>query len=132
MNNKATVTVNSKRAEVPLGTLLSALIENDTPCGGHGSCGKCKVYADGALSAYSEIEEKMLSEAERRAGIRLACQTKILGDAEIIFGKAEGGADALRGAEVAPWRGSATAKRRRKIRSRPEKNLDRRAAFVLK
>lgn len=42
-------------------------------CGGRGVCGKCAVNVTGALSAPDE--------AEQRLGKRLACRTRLLGDA---------------------------------------------------
>lgn len=42
------------------------------PCGGRGRCGNCAVRAEGTLSALTPAEEK--------AGTRLSCQTKLLGD----------------------------------------------------
>lgn len=48
-----------------------------TPCGGKGLCGKCRVEADGALSP-STAEETAL-------GTRLACRTRLLGDAAVTL-----------------------------------------------
>lgn len=45
------------------------------PCGGRGRCGNCAVRAEGTLSAFTPAEEK--------AGSRLSCQTKLLGDAAV-------------------------------------------------
>lgn len=42
------------------------------PCGGRGTCGKCSVCVSGCVSQPTE--------AERAAGVRLACQTVLLGD----------------------------------------------------
>ena len=47
------------------------------PCGGLGKCGKCAVTLDGAVSAPNEAEQK--------AGVRLACQARILGDAQVFL-----------------------------------------------
>ena len=43
------------------------------PCGGRGACGKCAVELRGAVSEPNA--------AELRAGVRLACQALLLGDA---------------------------------------------------
>lgn len=43
------------------------------PCGGRGTCGKCAVYLEGAVSAPNE--------SELHAGHRLSCQAKLLGNA---------------------------------------------------
>ena len=47
------------------------------PCGGLGKCGKCAVTLTGAVSQPNEAEQK--------AGIRLACQAEILGDAQVFL-----------------------------------------------
>jgi len=49
-------------------------------CGGKGKCGKCKIKVIGETSPPSEIEKKFLTPKEIREGIRLACQTKVLGN----------------------------------------------------
>ncbi len=62
----------------------SAGIAVSTPCGGKGTCGKCRVRVlGGEFSAPSAQERKLLSADELEAGVRLACQTLVLGDAEI-------------------------------------------------
>lgn len=48
-----------------------------SPCGGRGVCGKCAVMLDGAVSDPTPSELK--------AGVRLACQAVVLGDAEVIL-----------------------------------------------
>ena len=45
------------------------------PCGGRGFCGKCAVEVTGAVSQPNDVELK--------AGVRLACQTVILGDCQV-------------------------------------------------
>lgn len=47
------------------------------PCGGLGKCGKCAVTLYGEVSAPNEAEEK--------AGVRLACQAVLLGDAQVYL-----------------------------------------------
>lgn len=47
------------------------------PCGGRGTCGKCAVTLQGAVSAPNE--------AEQRAGHRLSCQARLLGNASVIL-----------------------------------------------
>ena len=47
------------------------------PCGGRGVCGKCAVLPSGQISPPSPAEQK--------AGARLACQTVLLGDSEVIL-----------------------------------------------
>ena len=47
------------------------------PCGGLGKCGKCAVTLSGEVSASNE--------AEAAAGLRLACQAQILGNAQVFL-----------------------------------------------
>ncbi|WP_371379520.1 ASKHA domain-containing protein [Sporomusa aerivorans] len=54
----------------------------EAPCDGRGTCGKCQVKAAGALSVPNETERKWL-EQQQTQGLRLACQAKILGPAEV-------------------------------------------------
>lgn len=77
-----TLKYNGKEIKVPKGTLISSAIYSDTPCGGHGRCGKCRVIAIGELSPISENERKLLGE-ELGRGVRLACCTRIEEDCEI-------------------------------------------------
>ena len=50
------------------------------PCGGRGKCGKCAVEVSGCLSQPTA--------AEVAAGARLACQTTLLGDAQVTLPEA--------------------------------------------
>jgi uncharacterized 2Fe-2S/4Fe-4S cluster protein (DUF4445 family) len=83
MSNTATVKLNGKYVTAERGNRLSSVIHGELPCGGHGKCGKCKVYAKGALSPLSETELLHLTSEEISSGIRLACLTSILGDCEV-------------------------------------------------
>ncbi|MBC7186558.1 MAG: DUF4445 domain-containing protein [Calditrichaeota bacterium] len=53
--------------------------EIEAPCGGTGTCGKCRVRVSGAVSDPTKEERALLDPDELRAGIRLACQTAIYG-----------------------------------------------------
>ncbi len=65
-------------APAPLGELLEkAGASPARPCGGRGQCGKCTVTVMGSLSAPTE--------SELRARSRLACQTVLLGDAQVYL-----------------------------------------------
>ena len=86
MNNKAntvTVTVNGRQISAAVGSVLSEVINGEKPCGGHGSCGKCKVTVKGELSAPTENELKLLTDEELVSGARLSCMARVLGDCEI-------------------------------------------------
>lgn len=56
----------------------------DTPCGGAGTCGKCKVRFETEAPSPTATEVVRLTAAERDAGWRLACQTRLLQDACIM------------------------------------------------
>ena len=70
--------------------LLSSLLTKigfapDMPCGGKQRCLKCKVIATGALSPLSAREEQLLTEDEKKRGIRFACMATALGDVEVTL-----------------------------------------------
>lgn len=65
-----TVTQLLTRLEIPL----------DNPCGGHGRCGKCRVYARGDLLAPESEEREKLTAQELDAGVRLACRAVLCGE----------------------------------------------------
>lgn len=61
--------------------LKDMLIKNglysDFPCGGRGDCKKCAVNVSGKISDPTE--------AEKQAGLRLACQTVLYGDTTVVL-----------------------------------------------
>ena len=76
----STLKLNQKRITFTPPMRLSELLEREGishphPCGGRGTCGKCAVRIEGALSP--------LTAAELKAGTRLSCQTTLLGDATL-------------------------------------------------
>ncbi len=79
------ITVNEKDS------LLSILRKEGcvvhSPCGGNGTCGKCKVTAKGEFSDISAAELRHLTYEEIMAGVRLACKTTVLGDFEVMLPK---------------------------------------------
>jgi len=51
----------------------------DAPCGGKGTCGKCKIYLNkGELGDITAAERKKLTEEELENGCRLACKATVL------------------------------------------------------
>lgn len=60
------------RGESVLSALRRAGIELESPCGGEGVCGKCRVRVE-APEAVAETPHRRLSPAEARQGWRLAC-----------------------------------------------------------
>ncbi len=75
----------SRIADLPPYRAIAAM-----PCGGRSVCGKCKVQAEGALSAPDAAERETLTSDELAAGIRLACHARILGDCRITLPDAAG------------------------------------------
>lgn len=70
----------------PAGTRLVHIIDPshlDTPCGGGGRCGKCRVRVQGLVSPPREQERLLLGEKELRDGVRLACLTSAEGDCTV-------------------------------------------------
>jgi len=55
-------------------------------CGGKGTCGKCRVHVKplGAVNKPTAAERSLLTIKNRKAGFRLACQTKVIGKQDII------------------------------------------------
>ena len=85
---KITFLPDKKNIEVNKGTTILETLERagisiDTPCGGKGICGKCKIIVTKGINTITSIEEKLLSEEEIRKGFRLACQTKVFEDSII-------------------------------------------------
>jgi len=65
----------------------------DAPCGGKGTCGKCRIRVrEGDVSPVTPEEEKLLSAEDLSRGIRLACKTKVNGPAVIELEKTVGAA----------------------------------------
>ncbi|HHW10497.1 MAG TPA: DUF4445 domain-containing protein [Firmicutes bacterium] len=70
--------------DLPVGTPLVAALSAAgrsvaLPCGGRGTCGKCRATVSGAISPPTPQEMKKLSPAELAAGVRLLCQVKSTG-----------------------------------------------------
>lgn len=76
--------ISAKRGDTLLNVLHSAGIPIPAGCGGSGTCGLCRVTAGGPGAGEAQATEKgVLSAAERKAGIRLACQTTLRGPATV-------------------------------------------------
>lgn len=52
----------------------------DTPCGGQGTCGKCRVVIRQNATAPREADGRHFSEEELQSGVRLACRTPATAD----------------------------------------------------
>lgn len=74
--------------EFSTGMLLSELLRMEghsfeLPCGGAGTCLRCRVRAEGALSQPTAEELRVFGEEELRQGWRLACRTRAIGDVRL-------------------------------------------------
>lgn len=56
----------------------------ETPCGGEGNCGKCKVKVSDMNAVFVMDSNKKISDGELDENIVLACQTKVIGDVCVI------------------------------------------------
>lgn len=89
MSNKVAVTIispNQKeysvwafKGQTIYDALLFHHIEHEGYCGGHGTCGKCKLKAIGQLSEMAETEKELILPEELKQGVRLACRAIIEG-----------------------------------------------------
>lgn len=60
-------------------------ISMETPCGGKGICGKCKVRFLKNPPLPQPAERRSLMPEELRQGIRLACAVRLTGDCEVLI-----------------------------------------------
>ena len=69
----------------PLRDALALLnLEVLSPCGGEGTCGKCRVQVDGpGLESPGRAERALLSAEQLREGIRLSCQARVCGPVQV-------------------------------------------------
>lgn len=65
--------------------IISSGLPLEQPCAGRGTCHKCKVIAEGALSPLDDKELEGLSEAERAANYRLACRARVWGEVTVTL-----------------------------------------------
>jgi uncharacterized 2Fe-2S/4Fe-4S cluster protein (DUF4445 family) len=56
----------------------------DAPCGGEGTCGKCRVIVSAGAAPPTAEERNMLTEEELHAGCRLACQATVAGPMSVL------------------------------------------------
>lgn len=77
--------IEAARGDRLLGVLQGAGIGIPAACGGSGTCGLCRVQVQGEGAGQPQATEKgILSAAERRAHMRLACQTALRGPCSVI------------------------------------------------
>ena len=74
-------------------TILEALqktdVELEGDCGGLGQCGKCKVKILSSIGPPTSEAQELLDADELKAGVRLACRTKIRKEFTIYVGEPE-------------------------------------------
>lgn len=76
--------IEAARGDRLLGVLHGAGIGIPAACGGAGTCGLCRVTVIGEGAGQAEATERgVLSPAERRAHVRLACQTTLRGPCSV-------------------------------------------------
>lgn len=76
--------VPARRGDKLLGVLHGAGIMIPAACGGSGTCGLCRVTVTGEGAGEPQATERgVLSPADRRAHLRLACQTTLRGDCDV-------------------------------------------------
>ena len=89
-SNRVTVSFPSedKTIEITKGySVLDAAIAAgvfiNSVCGGVGRCGKCKIIAKGKKGALEIEKSELITAAENKRGMSLACLTRVLGDIEV-------------------------------------------------
>lgn len=80
---------SGRTASVPPETTIleaaaSCEIPLHSPCGGQGRCGKCAVQVTSGADVVQPAETRLFTEEELAAGWRLACQARVVGEAEVI------------------------------------------------
>lgn len=78
--NKA-ISIDANPGETLLDLARKANVAIDAPCSGNGACGKCRVrLSSGKVDSF---KTRHISDEEYEAGWRLACSSKVVGDAVI-------------------------------------------------
>jgi uncharacterized 2Fe-2S/4Fe-4S cluster protein (DUF4445 family) len=67
--------------------IAKAGVDFDFPCGGRGSCGKCRIKVLGKILNPTDKEKKLLGEKEFLEGIHLACEIKIYDNLTVELNK---------------------------------------------
>ena len=70
--------------ELLLNAAIAAKVRVNAPCGGKGTCLKCRVMViSGECSSPSDVEQRTLLPQELASGVRLACQARVMSDAVV-------------------------------------------------
>ena len=75
--------VEVKEGDSLLEAARMAEVYLDSDCGGRGNCGKCRVLAREGVTPLSSLEKKLLTPQDVEQGVRLACQAKVKGSAQV-------------------------------------------------
>src|SRR5210317_2074430 len=78
-----------RRGKSILEALQKTDVELEGDCGGLGQCGKCKVKILSSIGPPSTEAQELLDADELKAGVRLACRTKIKKEFTIYVGEPE-------------------------------------------
>lgn len=78
------ISVTVPEGETLLAAASAAGLFLQSPCGGQGGCGKCRVQAGGELTPSTPQEEQALSTGLIATEWRLACQARVLGNVHVI------------------------------------------------
>lgn len=62
--------------------LISKGIYLDSPCGGNGTCGKCRVVIE-PKTEMTPAQARLIPQEQAEAGVRLACMTSVVGDCTV-------------------------------------------------
>lgn len=82
---KDTLQMKAKEGTNLLQFLRDNSIEISTPCGGKGTCGKCRVLVQGLQGIPSDKERELLGNRALEKGYRLACYNNITSDIDIYI-----------------------------------------------
>lgn len=94
MSDKVAVRFQPQRAEIAvergqsvLDAALSGKVSISHKCGGHGSCGTCKVHVESktGLQPLTKLEFRHLTDRKIEEGFRLACQCVLTGPATVTI-----------------------------------------------
>ena len=65
------------KAETLLMRLIRAGYYVDAPCGGKGTCGRCRVRFVSEAPQPTANERRLLTAEERSSGVRMACEVRV-------------------------------------------------------
>ncbi|MCI0183256.1 MAG: 2Fe-2S iron-sulfur cluster binding domain-containing protein [Acidibacillus sp.] len=94
MGDKVAIRFQPQRAEIAVErgqTVLEAArigkVGLTHKCGGHGTCGTCKIQIESKtpLESPTKVELRHLSDSRLEIGFRLACQCKLTGPATVMI-----------------------------------------------